>query len=102
MKSSIVRYACAYALSSRNHHVYLIMNNDYSSITSHTLFNDVTEGEQVVGTYREGEKEGDTARKDNAPRRKVLSVEEEALCEKSWTLDSMHDAVMRARDLFLR
>jgi hypothetical protein len=78
------------------------MNNNHSFIISHALFNDVTEGEQVIGTDREGEKEGDIARKDNIPRRKVLSAEEEALRERSWTLDSMHDAVIRARDLFLR
>lgn len=102
MESSIARYARAYALSPRNHILYITMNNNHSFIISNTLFNDVTEGEQVTGTYREGEKEGDTARKDNALRRKVLSAEEEALRERSWTLDSMHDAVMRARDLFLR
>ena len=56
----------------------------------------------MIGTDREGEKEGVTARKDNIPRRKVLSAAEDDLCERSWTLDSMHDAVTRARDLFLR
>jgi hypothetical protein len=58
----------------------------------------------VIGTDREGEKEGVMTRKgnDNIPRRKVLSAEEEALRERSWTVDSMHDAVIRARDLFLR
>jgi hypothetical protein len=80
------------------------MNKNHSSITFHVhaLLNDVTEGEQVTGMDREGEKEGDKARKNNVPRRKVPSAEEEALRERSWTLDSMHDAVTRARDLFLR
>ena len=78
------------------------MNYNHCSITFHALFNDVTDGEQVIGTDREGEKEGVTARKDNIPRRKVLSAAEDDLCERSWTLDSMHDAVTRARDLFLR
>lgn len=78
------------------------MNDNHSLITSHALFNDVTEGEQVIGTDREGQKEANMARKDNVPRRRVLSAEEEALRERSWTLDSMHDAVTRTRDLFLR
>jgi hypothetical protein len=78
------------------------MNYNHSYIALHALLNDVTEGEQVTGTDREGEKDGGIARKENIPRRKVLSAEEEALRERSWTLDSMHGAVMRATDLFLR
>jgi hypothetical protein len=78
------------------------MNINHSFIISHALFNDATDGEQVIGTDREGKKEGDIARKINIPRRKVLSAEEDALRERSWTVDSMSDAVTRARDLFLR
>lgn len=63
----------------------------------HCLFI-ISEMEVVAGK----EKEGCPVKMENGVRRKVLSADEEALCARSWTVNSMEGAVTRAKDLFLR
>ena len=56
----------------------------------------------MTGKYKESERDGDMAKMENITRKKVLSLEEEALRARPWTVNSMNGAVIRAKELFLR